>query len=73
MDAFANWMAKLNRFKERYDKFGPARVDGEVSSLVVDRHLVREENFVVLPEDVLIIGVYLIDRDIRAGNQSTTG
>jgi len=66
MDAFANWMKELNRFEERYDGFGPDVHEGEGERVlpVVERHLARDENFAILLEDVLIIGVHLVDGDV---------
>jgi len=56
-DAFDNWMMHLNRFEENFE-------DGSVSQYVVERHLARDENFAILLDDVLVIGVHMVNGNI---------
>jgi len=72
--AFESWMDHLNRFEEQFeedrvvlpptsptDTEDEEDTDQQPSLPVVERHLARDENFAILLEDILIIGIHLID------------
>jgi len=73
-DAFENWMMHLNRFEENFDKSditsaGENENTPLPSSAMVERHLARDENFAILLDDVLIIGVHLVNGKVPSQRQ----
>jgi len=79
--AFESWMEHLNRFEERFDDgvvrtTRPGTEDaeegedaGQPALPVVERHLARDENFAILLEDILIIGIHLIDGTVGSSER----
>jgi len=65
--AFESWMEHLNRFEEQFEGYGIPTDTEEAEDTdqpplpVVERHLARDENFAILLEDILIIGIHLVD------------